>query len=53
VIFDGRLGGHDAVIGDVDGDGDVDIASKIWKRWDGNANEGREHLDLLESLMGQ
>lgn len=50
VILDGRLGGHDARIGDVDGDGDIDIVSKIWKRWPGNANNGREHLDLLENL---
>ncbi len=51
VILDGRLGGHDAFATDVDGDGDVDIVSKIWKRWPENANEGREHADYLENLL--
>lgn len=51
VIFNGRLGGHDALIGDADGDGDLDIFSKIWNRWDDNANQGREHGDLLENLI--
>ena len=50
VIYDGRLGGHDALTGDVDGDGDIDIVSKIWKRWADNANAGREHADFLENL---
>ncbi|WP_073059808.1 FG-GAP repeat domain-containing protein [Fodinibius roseus] len=50
VIFDGRLGGHDALVGDVDGDGNLDICSKIWKRWEKNANDGREHADCLQNL---
>ncbi|MGM0507233.1 MAG: FG-GAP repeat domain-containing protein, partial [Bacteroidota bacterium] len=50
VIFDGRLGGHDAVVDDVDGDGDLDICAKTWKRWPDNANSGREHADCLENL---
>ncbi|NHE58825.1 FG-GAP repeat domain-containing protein [Cyclobacterium plantarum] len=50
VIFDGNLGGHDALIGDIDGDGDPDIVSKIWKRWPGNANGGKEHVSWLENL---
>jgi len=29
IIFDGRLGGHDALAADVDGDGDLDILSKV------------------------
>lgn len=50
-IYDGSLGGHDAVVGDVDGDGDLDITSKIWKIWSGNANNGRIHVDYLENLL--
>lgn len=51
VVFDGRLGAHDALAGDVDGDGDLDVLSKIWNRWPENANEGREHVDLLENTL--
>lgn len=53
VIFDGTLGGHDAYIGDVDGDGDIDICSKIWKRWADNVNGGKEHADFLENLSNK
>jgi hypothetical protein len=51
VIFDGRLGGHDAIAADVDGDGDLDLLSKIWNRWPRNANGGREHVDWLENTL--
>ncbi len=51
VIHDARLGGHDALVGDADGDGDLDIFSKIWNVWDSNGNQGREHGDFLENLM--
>jgi hypothetical protein len=51
VIFDGRLGGHDALVGDADGDGDLDIFAKIWNRWPGNGNDGREHGDFLENRL--
>ncbi len=51
VILDSRLGGHDALVGDVDGDGDLDIFSKVWNLWPGNPNEGREHADYLENLL--
>ncbi|MEZ5366644.1 MAG: VCBS repeat-containing protein [Bryobacterales bacterium] len=49
VVFDGKLGGHDILVGDVDGDGDPDVVSKIWKRWAGSDNDGRFHADLLEN----
>lgn len=50
LIFDGNLGGHDSWVGDVDGDGDIDIVSKIWRVWPGNGNSGRVHLDWFENL---
>ena len=51
VIFDGRLGGHDALVGDVDGDGDLDIFSKVWNLWPENGNNGKEHADYLENKL--
>lgn len=51
VILDSGLGGHDARVGDIDGDGDPDIISKIWRRWPGNSNGGKEHVDWLENLQ--
>ena len=50
VILDNGLGGHEAVAADVDGDGDVDIASKLWRPRRDNANGGRNHADFLENL---
>lgn len=50
VILDARLGGHDVRVGDVDGDGDLDIVSKIWSVWGGNGNGGRVHVDYLENV---
>lgn len=50
VILDARLGGHDVYTGDIDGDGDIDIASKIWSVWKENGNGGAVHCDWLENL---
>ncbi len=49
VILDAGLGGHEAVMADVDGDGDVDLFGKLWRPWSDNANEGRNHVDFLEN----
>jgi hypothetical protein len=51
VILDRNLGGHDSWVGDVDGDGDIDIVSKIWRVWPGNGNGGRVHVNWLENLQ--
>jgi hypothetical protein len=51
VVLDAGLGGHDALVGDVDGDGDLDIFSKVWNLWPGNANNGKEHADCLENKL--
>jgi hypothetical protein len=39
-------GWHDAQIGDVDGDGDIDIMSKVW-----NADETAYHIDYWENEL--
>ena len=49
VICDNKLGGHDALVGDADGDGDLDIFSKVWNLWPGSGNNGIEHADILEN----
>jgi hypothetical protein len=50
VILDCAVGGHEAVVADVDGDGDLDIAGKLWRPRQDNGNEGRNHADYLENL---
>jgi hypothetical protein len=50
VILDNGLGGHEAVAADVDGDGDIDICSKLWEPRKDNANGGRNHADFIENL---
>lgn len=47
VIHVGRPGWHDAVLGDVDGDGDVDIVSKVW-----NADGPGYHVDFWRNDTG-
>ena len=51
IILDNGLGGHEAVAADVDGDGDLDIASKLWRPRKDNSNEGRNHADFVENLL--
>ena len=50
VILDANLGGHAAVAADFDGDGDVDLVSKLWRPRKDNANGGNNHVDFLENL---
>jgi hypothetical protein len=50
VIFDENLGGHDALAGDVDADGDIDITFKIWEKWSDSAIGATFHADWLENL---
>lgn len=50
VILDASLGGHETVVGDVDGDGDIDICSKPWTANRNNGNGGKSHFSFLENL---
>lgn len=50
LVADLGLGWHELQIGDLDGDGDVDIVSKIWSPAPWNANGGQMHVDWLENL---
>jgi len=40
----------DAQLGGINGDGKLDIASKIWRRWPGNANDSKFHADWMENV---
>jgi hypothetical protein len=32
------------------GDGDLDLVSKVWTPWKGSANHGKSHADYIENL---
>ena len=49
IILDQKLGGHELQVGDVDGDGDIDICSKPWGPRPWNGNGGKMHVDFLEN----
>ncbi len=50
IVLDRKLGGHELQVGDVDGDGDVDIVSKPWGPRPWNGAGGAMHVDFLENL---
>ncbi len=47
VLLDANLGTHQAAIGDFDGDGQPDIAGKVWRANPINGCGGRNHVDVL------
>jgi hypothetical protein len=49
VLLDQKLGGHELVAGDVDGDGDIDLCSKPWGVRSWNGVSGGMHVDFLEN----
>jgi hypothetical protein len=51
VLVDQKLGGHDLQVGDVDGDGDIDVCSKPWGVLPWNGAGGKMHVDFLENLF--
>jgi hypothetical protein len=50
VIFDGNLGGHAAVVGDVTGNGLPDVIAKPWRAQAGNAVGGKMYVVFLENV---
>jgi hypothetical protein len=50
VILDANLGGHEAVVGDITGNGLPDVISKPWAPREGNAVGGRMFVVYLENV---
>jgi len=50
VILDANLGGHEAVVGDVTGNGLPDIIGKPWHPWRANAVGGKMFVVFLENV---
>lgn len=48
VIHEGRPGWHDAVLADIDGDGNIDIVSKVW-----NADGPNYHVDFWRNNINK
>ncbi|HET6249262.1 MAG TPA: VCBS repeat-containing protein [Tepidisphaeraceae bacterium] len=51
IILDEKLGGHELQVGDVKGDGVIDICSKAWGVQPWNGNGGKMHVDYLENVL--
>jgi hypothetical protein len=52
VILDANLGGHEAVVGDITGNGLPDVISKPWSPRKTNAVGGRMYVVFLENVSG-
>ena len=50
VILDENLGGHEIVVGDITGNGKLDIVGKPWRPVEGNAVGGKMFVVFLEGI---